>query len=137
MGAGGGKRQQLQLLREGRHPKDKSWLGRAVPENMWSMCTISSTNVALTETRKRESLLSHKTAKEFEVSSSATRMSLLRQRVKAKENAASSSSGDASRLTGSTSQSMCAGESTPNLSRFDAMWQRIKAKEMAAKGFVH
>ena len=101
------------------------------------MATVSNTNIALTEVRKRESLLAQKVLTVPELPNPASRLDRLRQRIQAKESAASSTSGDVSRRTWSASQSLCAGKPTPPLSKFDALRQRIKAKEMAAKGFAH
>ena len=57
MGAGGGKWQRLRLLRDGRHPKDKSWLGTPLPEASCSTASVSNVNTALTEVRTREAVV--------------------------------------------------------------------------------
>ncbi len=42
MGTGGGRWQQLQLLRAGKHPKDLYFLGEPVPEAQWVVQTAAT-----------------------------------------------------------------------------------------------
>ena len=85
MGAGGGKWQRLLLLREGRHPKDKTWLGTPIPEAHWSMATVSQVGIALSETRKRDNLVAQKSAPPFSSAIKLSRLEMVRRRVRAKE----------------------------------------------------
>ena len=137
MGSGGGKWQRLLLLREGRHPKDKSWIGAPIPESAWSMTTISSVNTALSEVRRRDKIFAPKTAAQPTSSSSTTRFELVRQRVRQKELVASGRLVIENRVADSSAPKTCAGMPVSIESRFEALRQRIKTKEARAQGEPH
>ena len=137
MGAGGGKWQRLMILRNGRHPKEGTWLGTPIPEARWSMATVSDVNIALIEIRKRNAILGQKVADQVTVQTTVSRLERVRQRVKAKELV---NKGNKAEGTGSEDSSLrveCTGGPSSNVSRFEAMRRRIKCKEMEAVGLVH
>ena len=139
MGAGGGKWQRLRLLREGRHPKDKNWLGAPLPEANWSIAAVSSVNIALTEVRNKVAVVAPKTAASPSNTSSASlRFELLKQRVRDKELAEGGRLVVNEKVVKASSLSECTGSSSSSkLSRFETLRQRIKMKEMSAKGELH
>ena len=137
MGAGGVKWQRLLLLREGRHPKDKSWIGAPLPESAWGLTTVSNINTALTEVRKRNRVIAQKAVAPPSSSSSATRLELVRQRIKEKELAASGRLVAENRIADSSSRSACTGMPALIQSRFEALGRRIQAKETHARGGRH
>lgn len=135
MGSGGGKWQRLRLLRAGRHPKDKIWIGPPVPETAWSSATVSAVNTALQEVRSGKTVDDHEApAPPLPPSSSTSRFELLRQRVVQRElastNRVSTTVGDAD----SSSRPVSTGMQAPVESRFEALRRRVKTKEMVAKG---
>ena len=134
MGSGGGKWQRLLLLREGRHPKDKSWIGAPIPESAWSMSTVSSVNTALSEVRRRDKIFDQKVATQPTSTSSTSRFELVRQRVRQKELGASGRLVSENRIADSSTKTTCAGMPVSNQSRFEAMRQRIKTNEIRATG---
>ena len=135
MGAGGGMWQRLQLLRAGKHPKDKSWMGTPIPEARWNMQTISAINTAIAETRQREDVREKETRPTATIASSSTKLSRLEQvklRVKARLQCAES------RQTENTFVSTCTGSSSSStLSRFEALRQQISRTDMDSKGVLH
>jgi hypothetical protein len=137
MGAGGGKWQRLRLLRDGRHPKDKSWLGTSLPQASWSMASVSSVNTALTEVRTREAVVAQKTAPTSSTSIASMRLMQLQQRVRAKELATKGRLVAHDRIAINSSQSTCTGSPSSIVSRFDALRRRVRTKEMAAQGELH
>lgn len=143
MGAGGGKWQRLLLLREGRLPKGKSWLGAPIPEARWSSASVSNVNIAVTETRQRDEILAQKsgaTCAQEKAKSClplVSRLEQVKRRVRAKEHGADKSPAAANRLADNSSRSACTGMSSSIASKFEAMRLRIKMKELAAMGEVH
>ena len=137
MGAGGGKWQRLMLLRSGRHPKERTWLGTPIPEARWSMATVSDVNIALIEIRRRNAILGQKAADQATVQTTVSRLERVKQRVKAKELVNKGSKAEENRSEDSSLRGECTGGPSSKVSRFEAMRRRIKCKEMEAKGFVH
>ena len=137
MGSGGGKWQRLRLLRAGRHPKDSHWIGAPVPEAAWSMATVSSVNTALLEERRRGLILEKKAASQTPATKASSRLAMVRQRVLLKERAASGRLDSVENCSGPSSHGSCAGMSVSSLSRFEALRQRIKAKEIGTMGEPH
>ena len=130
MGSGGGKWQRLRLLRQGRHPKDRHWIGSPVPEAAWSLATVSNVNTALQEVRKRDQLLAQKVDHLPLNQKHPTKLELVRQRVVQKELASSGRLDNGVVCSGSSSQTPYAGLHVPKLTRFEALRLRIKAKEV-------
>ena len=137
MGNGGGKWQRLLLLRAGRHPKDKHWIGAPVPESAWSLATASNVNTALLEVRRRDRILDQKVVSQPPAAQSVSRLAMVRQRIQQKEMAASGRLSCVLNCSGPSSSTSCAGLPVSNLSRFEALRQRIKAKEISAVGEPH
>ena len=124
------------LLRSGKHPKDKTWLGTPIPEAQWSVANVSEVNIALTEVRRRAAIVDHKGGITNPVHTKLSRLEQVRQRVKAKEGANQDDKVVANKSTDSFPHGNCTGGSSSNVSRLEAMRLRIKGKEMKAKGFV-
>ena len=137
MGAGGGKWQRLLLLREGRHPKDKTWLGARVPEANWSMATVSNVCIALTETRKRDSVIEQKPTYPSSSTFKVSRLEMVKRRVRAKESAEGGRVVIENKIADSSAQKACVGLPTSVMSKFEAMRLRIKVKEVEALGERH
>ena len=135
MGAGGGMWQRLRLLRHNKHPKEGNSLPEAIPEVRWSMLTISNVNTAMDESRTRDKIRALKVALSSSGGSTALPVSKLEQvklRVMAKQHSAES------RLAQSSTRNPCTGISpSSSMSRFEALRQRIKQKEMSATGELH
>jgi hypothetical protein len=140
MGAGGGKWQRLMLLRNGKHPKDLTWLGTPIPEAKWSGATVSEVNIALTEVRRRAAIVDQKAGNTKPVNTMPSRFELVRQRIQAKEGASKvkgkNYSVDANKSTVSSPHGYCTGGASSSVSRLEALRLRIKSKEMKTKGFV-
>ena len=137
MGSGGGKWQRLLLLRGGHHPKDKKWIGAPIPESAWSMATVSTVNIAISEVRRKDKILDHKVATQPTSARTESRLQLVRQRVKLKEMAATGRLSSEKNCSDASSMVTCAGMPVSKLSRFEALRQRIKAKEISAMGEPH
>ena len=121
----GGKWQQLQPLRAGKHPKDMVRLADPVPEVGWSMQTVSDVNTAMAQTRQREDGRGTQCSngQTGSAASSATRVSKLDQvemRMIARlQNVQSGQKED------STSRSCTRSSCASSISRFEAVRQRI------------
>ena len=101
------------------------------------MTTISEVNIALTESRNRSAIVEQKKADSAVEQTAVSRLEQVSRRVRAKE---LSDKGSAAETAGGADSSLrgeCTGGHTSNVSRFEAMRQRIKYKEMEAKGLVH
>ncbi len=136
MGAGGGKWQRLLLLREGRHPKDKTWLGERAGAN-WSMANVSNVCIALTETKKRDSEIEQKSTSPPSSAFKVSRLEVVKRRVRAKESAGGSRVVIENKIADSSAQKACAGLPTSVMSKFEALRLRIKTKELEALGERH
>ena len=127
--------QRLRLLRHNKHPKEGKRLPEATPEVRWSMLTISNVNTAMDESRTRDKIRALKAAPSSSGGSTALPVSKLEQvklRVMAKQHSAES------RLAQSSTRNPCTGISpSSSMSRFEALRQRIKQKEMSATGELH
>ena len=126
--------QRLRLLRVGKHPKDKIWLGDPIPEPKWSTQTVSEVITAISETRQRENAREAKSGPAASTST-ATKISKLEQvklRIRAKLHCAESGEAESSTLSTCTASS-----SSSTVSRFGAMRRRIKTKEVESKGVLH
>ena len=135
MGSGGGKWQRLLLLRSGRHPKDKQWIGRLVPEVAWSNTTFYDVNIALQEVRGKDRIVNQKVAALVASSlCSVSRLERVRQRVRQKEVTASNRVIRENRIAESSSISSSTGLTVSTGSRFEALRQRIREKEIHAMG---
>ena len=132
MGAGGGKWQRLLLLREGRHPKDKTWLGAPVPEANWSMATVSNVCIALTETRKRDSVIEQKSTYSSSSACKVSRLEMVKRRVRAKESAEGCRVVVENKIADGSTQNACVGLPTSAMSRFETLRLRIRIKEVEA-----
>ena len=137
MGAGGGKWQRLLLLREGRHPKDKTWLGAPVPEANWSMATVSNVCIALTETRKRDSVIEQKSTYPSSSTFKVSRLEMVKRRVRAKGSAEGCRVVVENKVADGSTQKACVGLPTSAMSRFEAMRLRIRITEVEALGERH
>ena len=137
MGSGGGKWQRLLLLRGGHHPKDKKWIGAPIPKYAWSMATVSTVNIAISEVRRKDKILDHKVATQPTSARTESRLQLVRQRVKLKEMAATGRLNSENDCSDASSMVTCAGMPVSKLSRFEVLRQRIKAKEISAMGEPH
>ena len=137
MGSGGGSWQRLSLLRRGYHPKDKKWIGAPVPECAWSMATVSSINIAISETRKRDRILDQKVVAQPTSEQNMSRLQLVQQRIRRKELEATGRQSCENGCSDASSRTTCAGMPVSKLSRFEVMRLRIKAKEVSAMGESH
>ena len=137
MGSGGGKWQRLRLLRAGRHPKSKVWLGSPLPEAAWSLATVSSVSIALTETRKRDHFVACKAVCPQGSAKEASRLELVKQRVRAKMAAGAESKVVENKIALSSHPKTCVGEPAPVISRRKAMRLRVRSKEAMALGERH
>ena len=137
MGAGGGKWQRLLQLRSGWHPKDKTWLGAPLPEAKWSKATVSTVDLALAEQRKSGCSVSSCAAQPPPTSKAPSRLELMRQRVVAKEQAASEHLSGASTPEVDSNWGLCVGKSSSCVSKLEAIRQRVKEKELPALGVPH
>ena len=137
MGAGGGKWQRLRLLRSGRHPKSKEWLGSALPEARWDLTTVSSVATALAETRKRQSVVDNKLACQQSGQQSTSKLELVRWRIRAKEAAGGGTKVIENKIALSSQLKACVGMPTPVLSRLGALRLRVRSKEVKAVGERH
>ena len=135
MGSGGGKWQRLLLLRSGRHPKDKQWIGLPVLEVAWSCTAASDVNTSLQEVRGRDSIVNMKVAARAAPSlCSESRLERVRQRVRQKEVLASNRVIRQNRIAESSSSPSSTGLLVSKVSRFEALRQRIREKEIRAMG---
>jgi hypothetical protein len=137
MGAGGGKWQRLRLLRSGRHPKSKEWLGSALPEARWDLTTVSSVAIALAETRKRQSLVDNKVAYQQSGQQSSSRLEMVKWRIRAKEAAGTVDRVIENKIALSSHLNTCVGLPTPVLSKLEALRLRVRSKEAKAMGERH
>ena len=137
MGRGGGKWQRLLLLRAGRHPKSKVWLGSPLPEASWNLSTVSSVAIALTETRTRQSLVDNQVACQQNSQQSTSRLEMVKWRIRAKEAAGTVDRVIENKIALSSHLNTCVGLPTPVLSKLEALRLRVRSKEAKAMGERH
>ena len=137
MGRGGGKWQRLLRLRAGRHPRSKEWLGSPLPEARWNLSTVSSVAIALAETRRRENLVDRKVSCPQSGVRKASRLEMVKWRVRAKEAAGADAKVIENKIALSSHQKTCLGLPAPAISRLEALRLRVKSKEVKALGERH
>jgi hypothetical protein len=128
------------LLRSGHHPKDKQWIGLPFPEVSWSATTVSDVNLSLQEGRVRDKIVEQKLAISASSSSNpVSRLESVRLRIRQKE-AMMLKNGvvlENHIAASSSSRSTCLGARVSSSSRFEALRQRVREKEIHAKGIQH
>ena len=137
MGRGGGKWQRLLLLRAGRHPKSNVWLGSPLPEARWNLSTVSSVAIALAETRRRENLVDRKVSCPQSGVRKASRLEMVKWRVRAKEAAGADAKVIENKIALSSHPKTCVGLPSPAISRLEALRLRVRSKEVKALGERH
>ena len=127
------------MLRSGRHPKDKQWIGMPVPEAAWSAATVCDINLSLQEGRARDRIVEQKLASSASSSlSSTSRLENVRLRVRQKEALSNNRVVLENHITAmSSSSSSCVGARLSSCSRLEALRQRIREKEIHANGLPH